>query len=52
MNERLKTLKQYLAEAEKDPDNNKLYIEDLKESIKYEKQARKISSGFELTREV
>jgi hypothetical protein len=30
---RIDQMKQYLAEAEQDPDNNKLYIEDLKLSI-------------------
>jgi hypothetical protein len=33
---RLIRLKKYLAEAELDADNNKLYIDDLKLSIKYE----------------
>lgn len=33
---RLQQLKAYLAEAELDPDNNQLYIEDLKISIAYE----------------
>lgn len=33
---RLETLRQYLAEAKLDPDNNKLYIEDLEASIEME----------------
>lgn len=35
--ERLELLQQYLTEAELDADNNKLYIEDLKLSIDYQK---------------
>ena len=31
--ERLARLNEYLAEAMKDPDNNRLYIEDLQETI-------------------
>ena len=31
---RLDRLRQYLEEANRDPENNKLYIEDLKVSIK------------------
>ncbi len=34
--ERLNQLHEYLAEAEKDPENNVLYIEDLKVSIRYQ----------------
>lgn len=34
--ERLNTLNQYLAEAQLDPENNELYIEDLKISIEYQ----------------
>jgi hypothetical protein len=37
MTNRLETLQQYLAEAEKHLTKNKLYIEDLKISIEYEK---------------
>lgn len=33
MNDRIDNMKAYLAEAEKDPENNKLYIEDLKLAI-------------------
>ena len=50
-NNRLEILKSYLDEAMKDPDSNKLYIEDLEFSIKYENQARKIRTGFELTKQ-
>lgn len=34
---RLERLQQYLIKAEADPENNKLYIEDLKVSIEYAK---------------
>mgnify|MGYP001571591017 CR=1 FL=1 len=33
---RLEKLKQFLKDAEQHPTKNKLYIEDLKESIKFE----------------
>ena len=50
---RLDNLKSYLKEARKDPDNNKLYIEDLKESIKtverYENKEIIIEKGFEIS---
>lgn len=42
VNYRLNRLLKYLAEAELDPNNNKLYIEDLKLSIEYE-QAQPIT---------
>lgn len=41
LRERLERLKQNLAEAERTPDENKLYIEDLKASIKSVEQALK-----------
>jgi hypothetical protein len=33
LEKRLETVKQYLAEAEKSPEGNELYIEDLKLSV-------------------
>ena len=49
MTTRLKQLKQYLAEA--DPIEDKLYIEDLKVSIAYEKKYKGIRSGFKMENE-
>jgi hypothetical protein len=47
--QRLEQLKELLAKA--DPEKDKLYIEDLKESIKYQESVDKnrYSTGFELT---
>ena len=46
MTTRLQQLKQYLAEA--DPIEDKLYIEDLKLSIEYERKYKGVRSGFEM----
>ena len=50
---RLEQMKKYLAEAEKSPEENKLYIEDLKLSIKNfdsmfrrQMEVYKIGAGF------
>jgi hypothetical protein len=47
---RLKQLKAYLAEAKLDPENNKLYIQDLEESIenfKYLNKRYEAMEGFD-----
>lgn len=50
MTARLERLQKYLAEAELSPEDNKLYIEDLKLSIEYEKTIKpptfEIQTGF------
>lgn len=46
LNERLQRLKANLAEAERTPDENKLYIEDLNASIKSVEQALKPYKGL------
>lgn len=46
---RLERLQQYLAKAEASPDDNELYIEDLKTSIEYAKlNPEKTYSDFEV----
>lgn len=49
MTTRLDNLKKNLAEAQRDPEENKLYIEDLLEHIAMLEKSGEISTGFELT---
>jgi hypothetical protein len=50
---RLETLNAYLLEAQQNPLANRLYIEDLKLSIKYQEviDKNRFSSGFSIDRE-
>lgn len=45
---RIETIKQYLAEAEKSPEENKLYIEDLKLSLTLFKDAPEQTTEFQV----
>jgi len=50
---RLDKIKRYLREALKNPDNNRLYIEDLKLSLELFKDTKEVElqDGFELVSE-